>query len=178
MLLSDFLLLYPLIKKIANSNIKDDNVLYKALRMLDFALIYANASLGASQRYADSYFYESAAKYLALEAIRAHQSVWFANRKEKEINALLRQEQKTVNQLNQKELQKGVLTDEEYDYNKNQKEGMVICIEPMLNLGTRYVYMIDDNWTIKTDDGLPSAHYEHTILVTKDGYEILTPRLD
>lgn len=58
------------------------------------------------------------------------------------------------------------------------KEGMVICIEPMLNLGTRYVYMMDDNWTIKTDDGLPSAHYEHTILVTKDGYEILTPRLD
>ena len=58
------------------------------------------------------------------------------------------------------------------------KEGMVICIEPMLNLGTREIYMMDDNWTIKTDDGLPSAHYEHTILVTKDGYEILTPRLD
>lgn len=58
------------------------------------------------------------------------------------------------------------------------KEGMVICIEPMLNLGKRYVYMMDDDWTIKTDDGLPSAHYEHTILVTKDGYEILTPRLD
>lgn len=58
------------------------------------------------------------------------------------------------------------------------KEGMVICIEPMLNLGTREIYMMEDNWTIKTDDGLPSAHYEHTILVTKDGYEILTPRLD
>lgn len=58
------------------------------------------------------------------------------------------------------------------------KEGMVICIEPMLNLGTREIYMMDDDWTIKTDDGLPSAHYEHTILVTKDGYEILTPRLD
>ena len=35
-----------------------------------------------------------------------------------------------------------------------------------------------DGWTIKTDDGKPSAHYEHTILVTKDGYEILTPRID
>lgn len=58
------------------------------------------------------------------------------------------------------------------------KEGMVICIEPMLNLGTRNIYMLDDGWTIKTDDGKPSAHYEHTILVTKDGYEILTPRLD
>ena len=110
-----------LMEKIANANVKDENVLYKGLRMLDFALIYASVNLGASQRYADNYFYEMAAKYLTLEAIRAHQSVWFANKKEKNINALLRQEQKIVNQLNQKELQKGVLTDEEYDYNKNQK---------------------------------------------------------
>lgn len=58
------------------------------------------------------------------------------------------------------------------------REGMVICIEPMLNLGTPDIYILDDDWTIKTDDGFPSAHYEHTILVTKDGYEILTPRLD
>ena len=58
------------------------------------------------------------------------------------------------------------------------KEGMVICIEPMLNFGTRRVYQLDDGWTIKTLDGEPAAHYEHTVLVTKDGYEILTPRLD
>lgn len=58
------------------------------------------------------------------------------------------------------------------------KEGMVICIEPMLTLGQRYVYMLNDNWGIKTEDGKPAAHYEHTILITKDGYEILTPRLD
>ena len=58
------------------------------------------------------------------------------------------------------------------------KEGMVICIEPMLNLGTADIYMEDDDWTIKTMDGKPAAHYEHTVLVTKDGYEILTPRLD
>lgn len=58
------------------------------------------------------------------------------------------------------------------------KEGMVICIEPMLTFGERYIYQLDDGWTIKTDDGLPAAHYEHTVLVTKDGYEILTPRLD
>lgn len=58
------------------------------------------------------------------------------------------------------------------------REGMVICIEPMLNLGTADIYMLNDEWTIKTDDGKPAAHYEHTILVTKDGYEILTPRLD
>ncbi len=54
------------------------------------------------------------------------------------------------------------------------KEGMVIAIEPMLTLGKRYVYLKDDNWTVATDDGLPAAHFEHTVLVTKDGYEILT----
>lgn len=58
------------------------------------------------------------------------------------------------------------------------KEGMVICIEPMLNLGKADIYVLDDDWTIKTRDGKPAAHYEHTVLVTKDGYEILTPRLD
>lgn len=58
------------------------------------------------------------------------------------------------------------------------KEGMVICIEPMLNFGTANVYLLDDDWTVKTDDGKPAAHFEHTVLVTKDGYEILTPRLD
>ena len=58
------------------------------------------------------------------------------------------------------------------------KEGMVICIEPILNLGSADIYMKDDNWTIKTIDKRPSAHFEHTVLVTKDGYEILTPRLD
>lgn len=54
------------------------------------------------------------------------------------------------------------------------KEGMTICVEPMLNLGKRNVYLDDNDWTIKTVDGMPSAHFEHTVLVTKDGYEILT----
>ena len=58
------------------------------------------------------------------------------------------------------------------------KPGMVICIEPMLTFGKRYVYQLDDGWTVKTEDGEPAAHYEHTILVTEDGYEIFTPRLD
>ena len=56
------------------------------------------------------------------------------------------------------------------------KEGMVIAVEPMLNLGTRKVYMLENGWTIITADDKPSAHFEHTILVTKDGYEILTRR--
>ena len=58
------------------------------------------------------------------------------------------------------------------------KEGMVICIEPMLNLGSARIGILDDDWTIVTEDGSPAAHYEHTVLVTKDGYEILTPRLE
>ena len=58
------------------------------------------------------------------------------------------------------------------------KPGMVICIEPMLNLGSASIGILDDEWTIVTEDGKPSAHYEHTVLVTNDGYEILTPRLD
>lgn len=64
------------------------------------------------------------------------------------------------------------------NYYTNQKTvlktGMVIAVEPMLNLGKRYVEILDDDWTIVTKDGLPSAHFEHTVVVTDDGYEILT----
>lgn len=56
------------------------------------------------------------------------------------------------------------------------KEGMVIAVEPMLNLGTREIFILDDDWTIVTADEEPSAHFEHTVLITKDGYEILTRR--
>ena len=56
------------------------------------------------------------------------------------------------------------------------KAGMVIAVEPMLNLGTADVYLLDDDWTVITADDEPSAHFEHTVLVTKDGYEILTKR--
>ena len=56
------------------------------------------------------------------------------------------------------------------------KEGMVIAVEPMLNLGTADVYLLDDDWTVVTADNRPSAHFEHTVLITKDGYEILTKR--
>lgn len=54
------------------------------------------------------------------------------------------------------------------------KEGMVIAIEPMLNLGTDDIVVEDNDWTITTLDRKPSAHFEHTVLVTKDGYQILT----
>ncbi len=54
------------------------------------------------------------------------------------------------------------------------KEGMVIAVEPMLTLGSPKVYLYDNNWTVDTQDGSISGHYEHTVVVTKDGYEILT----
>ena len=56
------------------------------------------------------------------------------------------------------------------------KAGMVIAVEPMLNLGTPHIYMLDDEWTIITADEKPSAHFEHTVLVENDGYTILTKR--
>lgn len=52
--------------------------------------------------------------------------------------------------------------------------GMTLAIEPMVNAGGFEVSVLDDEWTVVTDDGSLSAHYENTVLVTKDGYEILT----
>ena len=54
------------------------------------------------------------------------------------------------------------------------KEGMVIAVEPMLTLGRPAVFLHDNNWTVDTLDHSLSGHFEHTIVVTKDGYEILT----
>ena len=51
---------------------------------------------------------------------------------------------------------------------------MTICIEPMLNLGSPNIVVLDDDWTIETEDYSPSAHFEHTVVVTDDGYKILT----
>ena len=56
------------------------------------------------------------------------------------------------------------------------KEGMVLCLEPMLNLGRRHIKMLNDGWTVITADGKPSAHFEHQIAITASDAEILTPR--
>ena len=53
-------------------------------------------------------------------------------------------------------------------------KGMTIAIEPMVTLGDYNVRLAEDKWTILTQDGSWSAHFEHTILITEDGYEILT----
>lgn len=57
------------------------------------------------------------------------------------------------------------------------KPGMVIAIEPMLTFGSPDIEVLDDDWTVVTADSSDSAHFEHTVLVTDDGYEILTKRV-
>jgi len=54
------------------------------------------------------------------------------------------------------------------------KPGMTFCVEPMINLGTKRVKVLTDNWTTITVDRKPSAHYEQMIVITETGYEILT----
>ncbi len=54
------------------------------------------------------------------------------------------------------------------------ENGLVIAMEPMINLGTRRVMMLDDGWTIVTADGRPSAHYENTLAITEQGPVVLT----
>lgn len=56
------------------------------------------------------------------------------------------------------------------------KEGMILAIEPMVNLGQASVRILDDGWTVVTMDRKPSAHFEHTVLVTRGEPEILTLR--
>ena len=58
--------------------------------------------------------------------------------------------------------------------NPRLRPGMVLAIEPMINLGTKNIRDLDDGWTVVTADGKPSAHFEHTIAITEDGVEILT----
>ncbi|MBO1005392.1 type I methionyl aminopeptidase [Pseudogracilibacillus auburnensis] len=54
------------------------------------------------------------------------------------------------------------------------RPGMVLCVEPMVNAGSRYVRTLADDWTVVTVDGKMCAHFEHTIAITETGYEILT----
>lgn len=56
------------------------------------------------------------------------------------------------------------------------QEGMIFTIEPMLNQGRRATYLCDDGWTVKTRDHKLSAQFEHTVLVTENGVEVLTLR--
>jgi methionyl aminopeptidase len=55
------------------------------------------------------------------------------------------------------------------------EEGMVLAIEPMVNVGTHHVRMGQDNWAVYSQDGSLAAHFEHTVAITADGPRILTP---
>ena len=54
------------------------------------------------------------------------------------------------------------------------KAGMCLAIEPMINAGKKDIYTDGDGWTVKTKDGSASAHFEHTIAITKNGARILS----
>lgn len=54
------------------------------------------------------------------------------------------------------------------------KAGMALTVEPMINLGAAAVRLLPDGWTVVTADGRPSAQFEHTVLVTRTGHEVLT----
>ncbi|MGZ4107648.1 MAG: M24 family metallopeptidase, partial [Tumebacillaceae bacterium] len=54
------------------------------------------------------------------------------------------------------------------------REGMVLTIEPMINLGKRHSKVDEDNWTVRTVDGSLSCQYEHTLVITADGPQIMT----
>lgn len=53
-------------------------------------------------------------------------------------------------------------------------KGMAFCIEPMINMGAKDVVMYDDGWTVASADGLPTAHYENTVIITENGPEMTT----
>jgi methionyl aminopeptidase len=61
--------------------------------------------------------------------------------------------------------------------NPRMNNGMVIAIEPMINMGTSDVEVLEDGWTVVTADDQPSAHWEHTVAIFRDKVEILTDEL-
>ena len=54
------------------------------------------------------------------------------------------------------------------------RKGMVLAVEPMLNMGTYKTRVLDDGWTVVTSDGKPAAHFEHTLTITENGAQVLT----
>jgi len=60
--------------------------------------------------------------------------------------------------------------------NLKLREGMVLALEPMVNMGTWRVKVLDDGWTVVTEDGKPSAHFEHSVAVTSAGPLVLSQR--
>lgn len=122
------------IKEVISANVNDENKLAQASRVLEFAIVDAVSALNDNQAYRDNYFYEVSSKHLALAAIKAHQSAWFANKKIKELDRMLRQEGKIIEALNAKEKRSGALSDKEYSYRKNQEVLLLRMTELNKNL--------------------------------------------
>lgn len=99
---------------------KNSDKLQKAAEALDFAIIYATVNLSLNNAFSDNYVYETAARNLALEAIETHQKAWFANKNEKSVGKWVAQEEKIIKNIDNKENKIGSLTNDEYDYRKNQ----------------------------------------------------------
>ena len=62
--------------------------------------------------------------------------------------------------------------------NVTLRQGMTLAVEPIINAGSKYCRTLKDRWTVVTVDNKLSAQWEHTVLVTSDGFEILTDRGD
>lgn len=118
-----------IIANVLNSNIADSNPLYNMSRVLDFAVIYAMTNLDAGSEYVDNNFYNKSAQHLALAAIRAHQDAWWADRHDREIERLIRQQTKVVKELAAKEERLGKLSKEEIHYKKNLEVALLKLAE-------------------------------------------------
>ncbi len=118
-----------IIANVLNSNISDSNPLYNMSRVLDFAVIYAMTNLDAGSEYVNNNFYNKSAQHLALAAIRAHQDAWWADRHDREIERMIRQQTKTVKELAAKEERLGKLSKEEIYYKKNLEVALLKLAE-------------------------------------------------
>ena len=120
------------IEDVIKANIDDENKLYQASRVLEYAISYAVAGLSENKAYTDNYFYEVSAQKLALQAIKSHQNAWYASKSIKSLDRLYRKEQKIVADLDAKEKRVGSLSEAEYDYRKNQ-EVLLLRISELRN---------------------------------------------
>ena len=118
-----------IIANVLNSNISDSNPLYNMSRVLDFAVIYAMTNLDAGSEYVNNNFYNKSAQHLALAAIRAHQDAWWADRHEREIERMIRQQTKIVKELAAKEERLGRLSKEDVHYKKNLEVALLKLAE-------------------------------------------------
>ncbi len=108
-----------MVNNVLNANVNDESRLYGASRVLQFAVLYALTSVADNPAYIDNNFYEQAAEHLSLAVIRLHQDTQFAMKKVREIDRLMRQQQKILVSLNKKLERDGSLSKSDLHYKKN-----------------------------------------------------------